>query len=153
MLNNNNKENTDEEIISLVRQNNIIGWENLYTKYAPLMYGAILRVIEDKKNADEILIQIFASLKSGNFPDVRMNTKPLYLFLLHYTHTSISSFTVNKKIKLIVRDDDKICPLVKHLLFEPCPLKEVAHKLAINEAEVKTRLRNELNLLRSPVYQ
>ena len=49
----------DAIIVMLLKQNISKGWEQLYDKYAPMMYGAILRIVDDKELADEILIRLF----------------------------------------------------------------------------------------------
>ena len=54
---------SDTIILNLIRENNLKGWELLYDKYAPVMYGVICTYTTDKVLAEEILIGLFIRLK------------------------------------------------------------------------------------------
>ena len=79
----------DNSVISLLQTCNPFGWEQLYDKYAPVIYGSILKIITDKEMANQIFEECFISLKKTDI--ISQTKKSLPLFLLQHTY----SFTVN----------------------------------------------------------
>jgi len=77
---------SDLNMLSLIRENNPEGWEQLYDKYAPVMYGIICTYTTDKSLADKILIDLFIRLKEEEILP-KMNFT-LCIFILRYTYTN-----------------------------------------------------------------
>ena len=55
-------------------KNNISTWEQVYDKYAPMMYGTIINMTHDEKMAGDILQEVFLDLK-------KKDIIPVFLFL------------------------------------------------------------------------
>ncbi len=81
-----------EEIVLMVENNNSLGWEHLYDRYSPMMYGAILRLTGNEKLAEEILTESFLQLKKNI--SLLKNRKPLYLQLLQPLFIYAAEFAV-----------------------------------------------------------
>ena len=54
---------SDLTILTLIRENNLKGWEQLYDKYGSVIYGVICSFTSEKNLAEEILIKLFCCLK------------------------------------------------------------------------------------------
>ena len=55
-------------IATILPQENNNNWPIIYDKYAAVMYGSILSLINNKPMAELIFIQAFKSLKEDNHP-------------------------------------------------------------------------------------
>ena len=68
----------------MLQTSNLSGWDQLYDKYAPVIYGSILKIIPDKEMTNQIFQECFISLKNT---DILTHTKKsLPLFLLQHTY-------------------------------------------------------------------
>jgi hypothetical protein len=54
---------SDDVIISLLAKRDKRSWEFLYDKYASVMYGTILGMVNDQETAGDILVAVFVELK------------------------------------------------------------------------------------------
>jgi hypothetical protein len=77
---------SDTEILLQIRAKKTIGWNNLYNKYAAMMYGFILQITNEKAIAEEILFQSFVALKL-DIDSLKMS-KSLCIGLLVHTHAN-----------------------------------------------------------------
>ena len=68
----------------MLDQNEAMAWEFIYDKYAPCMYGEILKLVPDEKLASKILVETFIHLKEEK--GVFKNIKSLYPTLLRHTY-------------------------------------------------------------------
>ena len=92
-MSSNNHTVSNAEILLLIAQNNDSGWSHLYDKYAPIMYGVILKVTDNDNIANEILIRAFILLKQQN---------------------KFSAFTNNLCVSLIKHTYDTAVHILKH---------------------------------------
>jgi hypothetical protein len=129
---------SDTEIICLIDNNNFLGWQCLYNKYALMMYVAILWVTDDKVLTEEIMSLLFAQLKTNKM--LLTTHKTLCSSLLQHTYS-----TAYKMLKI---KDMRFCEnTVKH---DSCPMLMdlLSDATAITEAEAKLKLRVEVNQIR-----
>lgn len=98
MLSQNNNA-SDAEILLTTEQNDAVGWGRLYDKFAPIMYGVILRITEDKTISDAILIQAFVQLKNKR-PFEGLKEQGVCLCLLKHTYTTTIDYLRIKKIEV-----------------------------------------------------
>ena len=56
---------TDSQLKTLLKNDQNSGWNAIYDKYAAVMYGNILNIINDKVLAEKIFIVAFKSLKES----------------------------------------------------------------------------------------
>ncbi|MEP6846169.1 MAG: hypothetical protein ABI861_09200 [Panacibacter sp.] len=54
---------SDQYILFMLAENNLKSWENLYDKYAPVMYAVICNLTDNKAVAAEILTEAFMQVK------------------------------------------------------------------------------------------
>lgn len=137
-----------EEILSMIESNNSLGWEYLYDKYSPMMYGAILRLTSNKKLADKILIESFTQLRENLF--LLKSSGPFYLQLLH--HTFITTKNILKNESKIQKNDSAVLsmfPIIDSLLQQPLSVKEAAEMNCICTDDLKLKLHEEVKQLRN----
>lgn len=58
---------TNENILINLQSGLFIDWEYLYDNFSPLIYGAILKITDNKEIANQILLDVFVSLKTTKF--------------------------------------------------------------------------------------
>lgn len=125
----------------MLKENDLLAWDNLYNKYASAMYGLICNLIDDKTIAEEIFIAAFIQLKEKQIlSELRSG---LSYTLLRYTYTyaikQLKQYGISFK-KLIPPEEAKLV----HLFYiQSNSLKEAASMLNITEEETKKRLRHE----------
>ena len=134
---------SDTELISMIEENNHSAWEYLYKKYNEVIYGAILRLTDNETIAKEILTQLFVELKANKA--LLRSKKPLCLCLLHHAYTISIKVLSTYEIK---PQSNMAKPSLPDLIYKPYSLKDMAEKNSVTEAEIKLRLRSELNQYR-----
>jgi hypothetical protein len=136
----------DSTIVAMLADNDINAWEQLYDKYAPMMYGAISKITRDERLAENIFRECFLQLKvNRNILKIRVD---LCTFLLKHTH----NFTFNYLNEMgLMYDNGKINyndPLMQLLSSRQITFK--AADVAGNpQLEARKKLREEFNRLRS----
>ena len=121
---------SDLNILSLVRENAFRGWELLYDKYAPIMYGVICTYTTDTKLADQILINLFLRLKDEESL-LKMNCT-LCVFVLRYT--CINTRIELKKRGIYYTESPFEVNFVIHTLFsKTLTIGEIAANLKMSE--------------------
>lgn len=137
---------SDLNILSLVRENNLTGWEQLYDKYAPIMYSVICTYTTDMGLADKILINLFLRLKDEKI-FLKMNFT-LCVFILSYTFTNTRKEL--KKRGIYYTESPFEVNLIIHTLFsKTLNIGAVAANLKMSEIEVTQNLLNEFLTFRS----
>jgi len=136
----------DSDSLALIRENNLKDWEQLYDKYAPVMYGVICAHTTDKSQADEILIDLFIRLKNEEIL-LKINFA-LCAYIIRYTYTN-----TRKELKKRGKNYTEIPRLensaIHHFCSQHTTLKKAAEKLRMSENEVKIKLYEEFLILRS----
>ena len=56
------KDIKDNELIMLVQQKDMVAYEFLYDRYAPMLYGLICKLVKDQWLAEEILKKSFVEI-------------------------------------------------------------------------------------------
>ena len=74
---------SDQNILSMISENNLEAWGHVYDKYATEMFGVINKLTEDKKIAEEIFKEAFLQLKEKQI--LSKLKYSLYAWLLMYT--------------------------------------------------------------------
>jgi len=137
---------SDLNILSLIRENNLRGWEQLYDKYAPVMYGVICIYTTDKSLADKIFIDLFIRLKDEEVLQKIHFT--LSVFILRYIHTNtrkeLKKWGINYTKPLIEANS-----IMHSLCSQSITIKRVAANFKMSENEVRKSLRKEFLVLRS----
>lgn len=115
-------------------------WENLYNKYAMLMYGIIYNLTDDRKIVEEIFKDAFSHLKENQIP-----SKPGYTlctYVLRHTHGCALQHLLRHEIQPKVTNPPEASKLI-HLLCTDC---NVSHKVAsilnITIHDLKEKLRS-----------
>ena len=137
---------TDLNILSLIRENNLAGWGQLYDKYAPIMYGIIFTYTTDKIFSDKIFIDLFIRLKEDEI--LLKIDYPLCVFILRYTHLNTRKELKNRGIYYTEPPIEKNS-ILQTLCSHSLNLKSVAENLGMSEQEVKKNLRKEFLIFRS----
>lgn len=137
---------SDSTILTLIRENNLKGWEQLYDKYGPVMYGIICAHTSDKGLAEEIFIKLFISLKQEEIP-LKFNLA-LRICLLRYTHLNT---TQGLKIRGINSTEPRIRTnsILHTFCSQSITTKQVAANFKISEQEVTQNLHKDFLTLRS----
>ncbi|MEO8116683.1 MAG: hypothetical protein ABI653_03485 [Bacteroidota bacterium] len=135
------------QIIDMLQENNPLSWSHLYDKYAPVMYGLICNLTEDKLLAEEILKKTFIELKQKQvLSKIKYALLPI---ILRYTH----SYTIEYLKNISIREKTFHPPIeteLIHLFTTQCgSIKEAAYMLHITEKEIKKRLYVEFLHLRT----
>ena len=138
---------SDEHIGTLLKENEDSAWEFLYDKYAPVMYGLIYNLTDDKVLAENFFINAFLQLKEKQM--LSGINSGLCHTLLRYTYAYATKQLMEYGIKPKTLNPSEEVKLI-HLLCIQCnSLKEVASILNITEEETKKRLRSEVLKIRN----
>ncbi len=113
------QQNINENAVIIAMKNNdlILTHEYLYSNYACMMYGAILRLTDDETLAEEILIESFVRLKRKTALSIA--EKPLLLYLLH--HTCLTAINILKAYDILPKRNtmhDELIPILDSLLYK-----------------------------------
>lgn len=135
----------NKETLMLLKQNNACAWEYFYDKYAPSLYGKLVRMTTSKPLATEILQQSFTTFRYLLF-SLEEDTN-LFIALFRHTHE-----VALKRIKMADEVNtsrvDNEYPVMYQLLFG-CGAKTAAAQYAeISQKEVGKKMRNEMNMFR-----
>ena len=115
-------------------------WENIYEKYAGIMYCIILKLIPEESIAEQILKSAFLSLKTKNI--ISVHHIVLCSPILKYTYTYTLSELKNRDIvpKMENLSGDKVFNILFTGQFSDFEKDNVG---ITNEAEKKRKLRTE----------
>ena len=137
---------SDQNILTLIAENNTEAWRHLYDKYAHAMFGIIYNLTKDRTLAEEIFEEAFLQLKESKI--LSKNTYALCSCLLRHTHSfaqqQLKERGINNPINPIEKNS-----LITIFCSQNISLREVAAKLNISEKEVKENLRAEFLALHS----
>ena len=140
------KKISDQNILSMIAENNLDAWELLYDKYAPAMYGIICNLTDDITLAKEIFKEAFVQLKEKRvFSKV---TYSLCACLLRHTHT-FARQQLKERGKACSNGTVEHTSLLKVLCSQELSFKQAASNFNITEAEAKTKLHQEFLGLRA----
>jgi len=137
---------SDAAILNLICANDLRGWEQLYDKYAPVMYGVICVHISDKGVAEEILIKLFTNLKHER---ILFNVDfALSVCILRYTYCNTWK---ELKRRGIAYSESPVMSnsMLDIFCTQYITIAQVAAKLNISKKEVKQNLHIETLILRS----
>ncbi len=128
----------------LVR-NKATTWAQVYDNYAPMMYGIILKMTDDKTLSENILVAAFDELHAENtigkinaLVCIRCAYKKTFKYL-----TDRGLVVHNKPLF------DENCPCVNQFYIKGMSLEKIVIDLEITKDEVLNKLRAEFNYLRS----
>lgn len=143
---------SDSEIISLLSAGTYNGWEYLYDKYAPLMYGTIMRAVAfNKTMANELLIMSFVELKKKGLL-ATSSTQTLALYLVQHCYKVINKQQLSAQLMLHAAPYlVEAFPLLQAAIKGQQPLKILAAKIGITEASARATLRSELQEARKKI--
>jgi len=137
---------SDVTIVSMLAENNSSAWEQLYDKYAPMMYGAVVQTAKDERIAEQIFKECFFQLKENkNISKIR---GPLDSFLLKHTYSFTSNYL--KLMELTNGLNNKIDHnghLAQLLSSRQISLKTEL-KTDTDQQKARKKLREEFNQLR-----
>ncbi len=136
---------SDTIILSLIRENNLVGWELLYDKYAAVLYGVICAHTADKAVAEQILTSLFIGLKQGQLL-LKVNVA-LCACLLRYAHTNAREEFKKRGINYTEYPNTKN-PILDLLCSQHTTIKKISAQLKLSKTEVKRHLQNEFFMLR-----
>ena len=117
-------------------------WEYIYDKFAPMMYGTIVKISGDRELSEAIFAEAFIDLKKNNMFS-RIHHSSLYQCLLLYTYKTTVKYLEARGLRPILFDE--YYPFINMFYLEGLSLKEAAIKLELTEDEVLKRLRVERN--------
>lgn len=143
---NTQNEMPDLAIISMIEQNETIGWKNLYDKYALTMYVPILWIVDDEIFAKNILSQLFSQLKMDK--KLLSTKRTLCASLLQYTYvTAYKMLRANNAMinKQLMHND--VFSMLNELIYKPYSLMAVAKTPIIEKERGIERLCTDLNQL------
>ncbi len=139
-----NESISDQNILSLIGENNLEAWGHLYDKYAPVMFGIVYHLTDDRIVAEEIFKEVFIRLKED-----KILSKYKYV-LCTYLVRHTNRFTRHQLMKrgLICTQDNKDeTSLISILYTQHITMKEAAFQFNFTEEEAKLKLRLEFSAL------
>ena len=143
---NTQNEMPDLAIISMIEQNETIGWKNLYDKYALTMYVPILWIVDDEIFAKNILSQLFSQLKMDK--KLLSTKRTLCASLLQYTY--VTTYKMLRATNAMISKQSKhndVFSMLNELIYKPYPLMAVAKTPIIEKERGIERLCTDLNQL------
>jgi DNA-directed RNA polymerase specialized sigma24 family protein len=117
-------------------------WGDVYDKYAPIMYGTILKMTGDTAMSEDILEEVFVDLyrKKMLSPE---HTAPCLSLLRHtfkLTLTHLEEHGLKTKEQF-----NEHYPLINLFYFKHATVKDVANKFEKSDREVLEKLKEEFN--------
>jgi len=137
---------TDSNHYTYIEQRHLFQWNNLYDLYAPIMYGSILRLINNKKHAQNILLESFILLKESKL--CSKLRKPLSIELLCHTHKVAINYLKLKNLKL--KKDPSFYnqnPTLRNLKISTSTFRLANQMENIQEKRIPSNLRNQISFL------
>lgn len=77
---------SDSDYITLITEKNASAFVSLYDQYAAILYGILLKMTEDKTQAEELLIQAFVNIRK-NILNYDLKKKQLIGYMLSEART------------------------------------------------------------------
>lgn len=121
---------------------NEIVWEQVYQKYAPLIYGIIVNMTRDKRIAAEIFKDAFYNLKRRRI----LSRTPIALcqtLLRHAYKLALKYLEMKGRTAVNTSPFHSQFRVLNLLYFDLMPTKEAAQKLNMTEQEILRSLRME----------
>ena len=163
-------QNTERELAADMLCGGRRGFEQLYNRYAPTLFGCILKTVADKKVAEDILQTSFVKMWS-NRQVYEAGRQSLFTWMLGITQRSVKEYVNSRQdtagngnlkpisivnIEDIVNDKGlhsdpgKLQRAVLDMMyFNSCSLKKVAELLKTDEAKIRAILRSAINNLKN----
>lgn len=129
-------------LVANLVQNKESDWACFYDKYAPTMYGTILKMTGDEALAEEILAEVFLDLYRKKI--LCPFHTALCMSLLRHTFQLTLRY-LETKGRRVHQPFNEDYPLINLFYFKQATLKEAAIKTETTEKEVLTKLREEFN--------
>lgn len=126
----------------LPEHHNEIVWEQVYQKYAPLIYGIILNMTRDKRIAADIFKEAFYGLKRRRI----LSRTPIALcqaLLRHACKLTLKYLEIRGRTAVNCSPFPGQFKILNLLYYDLLPTKEAAQKLNMTEQEVLRSLRME----------
>ncbi len=136
---------SDQNILSLIAENNLEAWEHLYDKYAPAMYGIICNLTDDKPLAEVIFKEAFLQIKEKQI--LSKATYSLCPCLLRHTHT-FARQQLKERGRTCLNSPNQQTSLINMLCSQNLSFKQAASNFNITEEEAKRKLHEEFLALR-----
>jgi len=130
----------------MIDDGDLAGWEMLYDKYAPMIYTILLRRAAGNVPMAEGMLQIvFEGLAENRL--LFQETSALPAVLIRYTCDV--SFKILKDCKAgSAANRSPSSPFLQALVYDNCPIYQLAASQKISTAAVRQRLRMEIQELR-----
>lgn len=133
---------SSKTLVANIVQNKESDWACFYDKYAPIMYGTILKMTGEEALAEEIMEEVFLDLYRKKI--ISPYHTALCMSLLRHTFQLTLKYLENKGLRAYQPFNDDY-PLINLFYFQQGTLKEAAMKTETTEKEVLTNLREEFN--------
>ncbi len=164
----------NQKLVSLLKAKDQKGFELLYERYAPTLYGVILKIVTKEENANDILQEVFLKIWR-NIDSYSVQKANLYTWMLTIArnsaidHTRKKEFNRNvdiQKIKLgslgtetqrtdkigvkekVQKLDPELREIIDIIYFGGYTHSEASEALSIPLGSVKTRVRTALRELK-----
>ena len=121
------------------------GWETIYDRYAPLLYGTILRCTEDRVVANEILVATFLRLRDKAFD---FKATHVLIPLVRFCHGVAVAYLAEKGIPPKDPDDfARKYPVLNCILFQVDSFNEAEKMLLKDAPAIRKKLHEECRSL------
>ena len=164
-------EKSDIEIVRDIKNGSVSAFQELYSRYADIVYRNILARVNSSFDADDIFQDFFIQVweKRDAFQVSSSVKGYLLIWLRNHILNSIKQEQIRDKyqdicapneednytwVKIVAKDlDENIRRIVDgfHLVCNACTIKEIAEKLAVSEQTVKNQLGDITRRLRYEV--
>ncbi|GAA4302341.1 RNA polymerase sigma factor [Aestuariibaculum suncheonense] len=128
------KETSDKELFSLIKNGDHKAYTELYNRYSPVLYAHILRRLNDREEAKDIIHELFSY--------IWVNRLKIEIegHLSGYLYTAVR----NRVIKVISRR----IVATKHVdMHRPSPYNNIASDYLIRENQLRDLIEKEIELL------
>ena len=137
------KYTTDNEILALLKEDMYDGWDYLYDKYAPVMYGTIMRAVRfDKEVADALMIQCFVQLQNIAWPEA-LQPSSLGLYLVRHCNMVVLA-SQHGNTQNVSTDNMQAHPVLRAALENKEAFSLLCASMDITRVAALVSLRSEL---------
>lgn len=168
---------TEDELVDLLRRRSEDGFNQLYERYSPALYGVVNRIVKSEEAAQDVMQDAFVKIWK-NFDGYDKSKGTLFTWILNVARNTAIDYLRSKHVKHNIQNGDAVVSMsnklsvsnnydyigikeqvsrlkeeqrevIDLLYFEGYTHEEASKALNLPLGTVKTRIRTAVNQLRS----
>lgn len=130
---------TEDELVELLRQRSEDGFNQLYERYAPALYGVVNRIVKSEEAAQDVIQDAFVKIWKS-FSNYDKSKGTLFTWILNVARNTAIDYTRSKHVKYQIQNGDAIVSMSNKLSitnsYDYIGVKEQVAKMKAEHREV-----------------